>query len=440
MDYIANIRVKNDNPTQSFGGLNFFFSSEVFNRSMKVVESCLGSRQRQGVRYDHFEIITALAYSILAGGSAIEDVNRIRRDLEQTPDHQAVASSDTVLRYLSELSVDNIYETSSSNLTYAFNVNGRLNQMLLRVTMSLLGLKKGDRVDFDYDNVIVETEKYEAKYTYYDSLGFCPGGAFICGLPVYIENRDGNAPVVFRQEDTLKRIFSLLDQEGLKIRRAVMDAGSYTEAVINTVSTHAETFYIRAINTDYYRSLSKEAGGGWEKLRLSGGRTVEARRLDFDNFKSLADRGYEIVLYRYRTDDNRKALFEEMEWRTFAILTNDKKHTNKEIIEIYNKRGAVERNFDQLKNDFNWSHLPSSELKCNTVFMILTAMLRNIYAAFSRELAKCAEWKETSRLKSFIYHFVTCPAQWIREEKGWCLHLLSPPEVLHSYVQRYYFR
>ncbi len=60
-----------------------------------------------------------------------------------------------------------------------------------------------------------------------------------------------------------------------------------------------------------------------------------------------------------------------------CIITNDWNSSETDIIAFYNKRGESEKNFDVQNNDFGWAHLPFSFLAENTVFMIVTAMLKN---------------------------------------------------------------
>lgn len=168
--------------------------------------------------------------------------------------------------------------------------------------------------------------------------------------------------------------------------------------------------------------------------RQAGGR--EKTGVETSNFPGFSEKGYEIVLYRQIDSSYDGTLFEKKQYKCFAILTNAKELSDKAVIETYNARGAVERNFDQLKNDFNWSRLPSSEMKSNTVFMILMAILRNLYTAFVEGLSRITSLPRTSRLKAFIYNFVTCPAQWVKEKSGWYLDLFSPPNILLQYVRR----
>ena len=70
------------------------------------------------------------------------------------------------------------------------------------------------------------------KNTYKKNKGYFPGIATIGNKIVGIENRDGNANVKFKQEETLERMYSLLESEGINIYRSRMDAGSYSKEII----------------------------------------------------------------------------------------------------------------------------------------------------------------------------------------------------------------
>lgn len=183
-------------------------------------------------------------YSVLCGGSCIEDVNRCRTEIRQIPSKSWIPSSDTTLRYLDELATENSdFSHPASQISYSFNINRKLN------------------------NVLIKTEKQDAKYTYMECRGYFPGVAFVNGHPFYVEYRDGNAPPTYRQADTLKRALVLLEEHGLRVRYAVIDCGSYTKEILEEVSKHASRVFIRAANTDYYRSLANESTAGRRKVR-----------------------------------------------------------------------------------------------------------------------------------------------------------------------------
>ena len=66
--------------------------------------------------------------------------------------------------------------------------------------------------------------------------------------------------------------------------------------------------------------------------------------------------------------------------RTYlCVLTNDYTSTNREIVEFYNLRGGKERIFDEMNNGFGWARLPKSFMAENSVFLLLTAIIRNFY-------------------------------------------------------------
>lgn len=406
--------------TQRFGGLNFIRDSKDYQNLLELCDQELGVRSVRGGGYSYSEIINVLYLSILSGATCIEDINLLVSEFSQRPSQKA-PSADTVLRTFKRLAVDNEVITSDgSGISYNFNRNHDLNSLLVKGT-SGLGLL--DKVcDFDYDNQIIETEKQDALWTYKDVKGYAPGIAFANGHPIYIEGRDGNANVLFDQASTLRHAYEALKKEGVDVRRSRMDAGSYSKEVISVVEEYSETFYIRSKQTPYYTSLVEESTGGWSKVKLrsSNGnlRSVEVRSVITDDF--IKGKKYRVILYRFEDGWAEKTLYEGdpgMKYRYFGIITNDFESSAEEIVKFYNKRGSIERVFDQLNNDFNWKHLPSSDMNQNTVFMLLTALLRNFYTKYVADLSKTTGnlISKRSRLKAFIFHFVTCVAQWIRQ-------------------------
>lgn len=144
--------------------------------------------------------------------------------------------------------------------------------------------------------------------------------------------------------------------------------------------------------------------------------------VNFTNFSKV--KGLRLVVQRQsvRVPDN---LF-KTEYKYRCILTNDWVHTEEEIIGIYNERGASERVFDQVNNDFGWSHLPFSFMKENAVFLLATAVVKNFYSWIIEQISDKVEGLEkTSRLKRFIFKFVAVPAKWVRTGRQWVLNLYT---------------
>lgn len=425
---------------QRFGGLNFIYDSKSYQKLLKLCDKELGVRCERGGGYSFGEVLNALFLSILAGGTCVENVDLMSDEFAQHPSQEA-PSADTVLRTLKRLATENeLITAKGSGIKYKFNRNHKLNGLLLKGS-KVLGVL-GDRCDFDYDNLIVKTEKQDAVWTYKNVKGYAPGVAFANGYPIYIEGRDGNAPVTLDQATTLKNAYEALKEEGIRVRRSRMDAGSYTEEVVRVVEQYSETFYIRSQRTKYYTSLVNESNWGWRKVEVYGSngipRSMEVRSIDEEEF--IKGKKYRTILYRYEDGWAKETMFEgdyEMRYRYFSILTNDFECSEEDIVKFYNQRGAIERVFDQLNNDFNWSHIPSSDMNQNTVFMILTALLRNFYTVFVADLSASTGnmIHKRSRLKAFIFHFVTCPAQWIKKKGEDVLKLFGLTPLQQKYIK-----
>ena len=197
----------------------------------QLIDRELGLRVKY-VGYQYGEIFRNLTNVYLSGGSAIEDINtHFGEHLKSIPSNN-VPSADTVLRSLKELATDNTVYTSDSGLSYNFNINKKLNILNIKSLKLTRQLKSGGCYDFDYDNQINANSKYDAKRTYKKNKGYFPGIATIGNNIVGIENRDGNANVKFKQEETLERFYSQLEAEGITIDRSRMDAGSYSKKII----------------------------------------------------------------------------------------------------------------------------------------------------------------------------------------------------------------
>jgi hypothetical protein len=72
------------------------------------------------------------------------------------------------------------------------------------------------------------------------------------------------------------------------------------------------------------------------------------------------------------------------------------------------------------------AHLPFSFLEENTVFMLVTAMLKNFYLYLQGTLTdKIKPLGKAGRLKSFMLHVICVPAKWIRTERTHVLNLYT---------------
>ncbi len=136
-------------------------------------------------------------------------------------------------------------------------------------------------------------------------------------------------------------------------------------------------------------------------------------------------KAYRLVIQRQKRMDGVQDLWEG-EYTYRCILTNDYESSVREIVEFYNLRGGKERIFDDMNNGFGWDRLPKSFMAENTVFLLLTALVRNFYKAIIQRLdVKRFGLKATSRIKAFVFWFVSVPAKWIRTSRRYVLNIYT---------------
>ena len=415
---MAKIQIKSEKLTP-FGGI--FSIMEQFDSMLSpIIDQTLGQRCRSIIGYQYSEIIRSLMSVYFCGGSCVEDVtSHLMRHLSYHPTLRT-CSSDTILRAIKELTQENISYTSDKGKTYDFNTADKLNALLIKALVSTGELNEVETYDVDFDHQFIETEKYDAKMTYKKFTGYSPGVAVIGDLIVGIENRDGNANVRFHQQDTLERIYSNLESENIHIKRSRMDCGSCSREIVETVEKHSELFYIRANRCgSLYDSLL--ALRGWQREEING-IGYELNSIIVEKWEGKA---YRLVIQRERRLEGEQDLWEG-EYTYRCILTNDYTSTNREIVEFYNLRGGKERIFDDMNNGFGWARLPKSFMAENTVFLLLTAIIRNFYKFLMGRLGpKAFGLKKCSRIKAFVFKFVSVPAKWIRTARHYELNIYT---------------
>lgn len=415
---MAKIQIKSEKLTP-FGGI--FSIMEKFDSMLSpVIDSTLGQRCSSIFGYQFSEIVRSLMSVYFCGGSCVEDVtSQLMRHLSYHPTLRT-CSSDTILRAIKELTQENISYTSDQGKTYDFNTADKLNTLLINALVSTGELKEIEEYDVDFDHQFLETEKYDAKPTYKKFLGYRPGVYVIGDKIVYIENSNGNTNVRFHQADTHKRFFALLESQNIRVNRFRADCGSCSKEIVSEIEKHCKHFYIRANRcSSLYNDI----------FALRGWKTEEINGIQFELNSILVEKWegkcYRLVIQRQRRNSGDLDLWEG-EYTYRCILTNDYKSSTRDIVEFYNLRGGKERIFDDMNNGFGWSRLPKSFMAENTVFLLLTALIHNFYKTIMSRLdTKAFGLKKTSRIKAFVFRFISVPAKWIMTARQYVLNIYT---------------
>ena len=190
--------------------------------------------------------------------------------------------------------------------------------------------------------------------------------------------------------------------------------------IVDMVEAHCRHFYIRANRcSSFYDSM----------FALTGWKTVEINGIEFELNSILVEKWkgkpYRLVIQRQRRIDGDLDIWEG-EYTYRCILTNDYKSSARDIVD-YNLRGGKERIFDDMNNDFGWNRrLPKSFMAQNTVFLLLTALIHNFYKTIMSRLdTKAFGLKKTSRIKAFVFRFISVPAKWIMTARQYVLNIYT---------------
>ena len=386
----------------------------------QLIDNELGNRVST-VGYSYSDIIRNWANLFLCGGECAEDIQvHLRPALEQIPDNKP-PSADTLLRVNHELAVDNTVVVSSSGKAYDFNINDKMNNLNMKTLLLTGQLQKGMSYDLDFDNQIISHHKYDAKVTYKKNSGYFPGVASFGDHIIYVENRAGNAHVKLEQAESVKRIGKLAKDHSIGIHRSRMDAGSYSKEIVDAVSQISDLFYIRA-NKCFSLTDRIDQIDDWQRVEINF-KEYQVSSLEFTRF--FEERHYRLVVMREIREDGQLDLFDG-KYIYRCILTNDWEGTEEDIILFYNDRGSSEKLFDVMNNDFGWNHLPCSDMHKNTVYLIITAIVKNFYNYIIKKVAEVfTDIPSTSRLKRFIFRFICVCGKWVYRGRQWILKLYT---------------
>lgn len=418
---MAKIQIKSEKLTP-FGGI--FFVLDKFDSILSsVIDSHLGLRSTL-TGYQYSEIIRAIFSVFCCGGDCMEDLNLYLKDVLTERPHTRVPSADTVLRGIEELATENIsYTAEKTGNVYDFNTAEKLNQLLIKLLLATGQLTEGGAYDVDFDHQFLEADKYDSKRTYKGFDGYSPGVFTIGGLIAYLENRDGNCNVRFKQAETHRRFFEMMRSFGIHVRSFRADCGSYSEDIVKVVMEHTEKFYIRAERyAGLYEKVKRQTG--WTTVEI-GFQHYDVQSFPFESFEDV--KHCRLVVQRQRKQKGEQLDLFDGEYTYRCILTNDWDMTDEEIILHYNKRGSAEQVFDRQNNDFGWAHLPKSFMNQNTVFLLITAMAANFYRYIVALplMAVLFGIKATDRVKSFLFRFIAVPAKWVKTARQYKLNIFS---------------
>lgn len=425
------MKVQQKGTLSAFGGINFVFDFLKTNKINSLISSTFPTIANQS-KYSWQDIINSLLSIYLCGGDCIEDLHTHLKGHFINNPFVKIPSPDTVLKRLKELAVANrTCYTKKGAVEHAYNNNILINQLNISL-LKQQGVFNLKGLTLDYDNTVIFNEKSDSKMTYKRNPGYQPG---VCTINeefvLYLEGRNGHSDAKSFQHETLMRMFDLLEQNQInEFEHMRADAASYQYEVVKLLEQKVKNFYIGCRNSyiaKYFTQIEH-----WEDIIDSSNELIQIGEIYFTPFIRQAQqvkdtpKQYRLIVKRKIRPNNQLDLFTRDNYEYSAILTNNTVFFTAEVVHFYNQRGNMERQFDVLKNDFGWNKMSFSTLDYNTVFLGITAFIKNLYVFIIQHFSQYTTiLRPTDRVKKFLFRFIILPSKWIRHSRQLILKIFS---------------
>lgn len=450
------MRARNSNISISpYGGVLPILKNLKESGIPQLIRSELGKRKEQAT-YGYDDILIAWTITALCGGKRLEHISRYRKPLEVIRGLK-LPSHDTLGRVMKKLATETITKEVISPCRGKYKINNnyvndnlKMNRMLIKATKRLGALKEGITYTLHIDATFVKTlcvgsNLSPEKITH----GFNPMVCSIGDLIVFVSMRNGDSNSKFQIKECLEQCLEILEENNIKIGKVISDGAGYDKAVIDMLDKRGVKFTIHAPTNQNYKKMRKQLDENtnwkqtvietaWEfkyceigeiEYKMVGGvkpYRLIAARMPKDGTGIKKNKSVEKIMTELEKKKKLKSYNDKYplgKWKILGkhkvklIITNDYFKSPEEIVKEYNKRGAAEKEFDYMKNDFGWKLPPFQKMNENAVFFIASALANNVMRAMVMKFKKVIpELRLEARLYDFVFSFVIVCVSYINKQ------------------------
>jgi len=408
--------------------------------------------------YFESDHVLTIAFSILSGGTRLEDIERLRRDPA----------------YLDALGASRIPDpTTAGDFLRRFSeediaaLQDAINDGRVKVWKAQNAAFRKHAI-IDVDGTIAGTlgeRKAGMDISYKGIWGYAPLIVSLANTKevLYLVNRSGNAPSHQGAVPWVDRAIALVGEsfEKVSLRGDTdfaltgnfdgWDAGGIDFTFGYDARKNVVEFADKLPEADWRplergrkvsgararRRNEKDAivvARGYEKIRLEDEHVAE-----FSYRPVACKRDYRMIVVRKNLSVSKQdvRLFDEI--RYFFYITNDKTRTAEEVVEFAMGRCDQENVIEQLKNGVNAMRMPSSDLEANWAYMVIAGLAWNLKAWFGLmvEHAPTRQAILGMEFKRFAHGFLQIPCQILKTGRRLVFRVLGYGDQLETFFRTF---
>lgn len=368
------------------------------------LDECIRAKQRER-GYDESQSILSLAYSMIAGGDCLDDVDQLRHD-------------ETLLQLLGE--EQSPHSTTEGDFLRRFTL-GHIRQFeksLGRLEKKVYEKDVLSKVTLDMDSSVFElhSEKEGADWAYNKKFGYHPLFCFIAenGDWLHMRLRRGSAYTTRGAESFLVECLSRLPA-GLSVRLRG-DSGFYKKGFVERCDKRGVFFTITADQTGPLLEKIAEIGEdewiqckeGWEVAEFRY-RPVRWRK------------EYRYIVKRVEIGKGEQTdVFQGM-YRYHVCVTNFTTGSAYLLMKFHMDRGSMENYLREIKDGFSLRRLPTNKFHANWAYMLVGMLAYNLISWMKRLVLPSGY--RNSFIKKLRFRFIQIGGILIRTGRRYILSL-----------------
>ncbi len=348
--------------------------------------------------YSAFEFIYPLILMLHSGGRFLDDIREIKVDyaLARVLKIKNIPTASAISKYLVKHGINGEDGMRKINKKYLPNYLKSIKEELI----------------LDIDATFIEAHKNTAKWSYKNAPGYMPMvGHINGGYVIDVDFREGNEAPASRNLEFIKQC-ELQLPKGKKFDRFRADSASYQADIFNYCEERDILFSVTAKkNKNIFNLIKRIKDEEWQTF------SKREKIAEFTHTMQNTNKAFRMIVIKkditptlpnlegYISDEVMMNYQDEI---YYCIATNDNDLSIEEIIKLHRQRAQTSENkIKELKNGFNMSYLPSSNLQANAFYFYIGVIAYNLFLLFKQILDKNMQKHTVKTIRYKLYNIAS---------------------------------